>query len=383
MNVMLDLLRLRTYYTHRLGSAIILGLCVFFCSIVPFVFASETNTNAKADIFLKQLLGAEYRGMGGSFVGLTDGSDALGNNPAGISIDAGNRFSVHMVRFPRTIALLSKPNFDDNYEEYSQYEQRASGIETLNWAFPIGKFGTLGLSLSTAHEGPFRRVNHEGKALNNFPENNLAVGTSYGIKFIDNTFIGFDAKWLRSKITDESGVEHFGRGYAYNVGLIQRIGERFQFGVVVHSLSNGLSFVDASVPDSIRRSISAGCVYKHDFSNASLSLSFDIHPPFTDGIRTNIGTEVWYLSRFGVRIGYIRDIDNRYASVSLLESSTVEMEERPWKAEGICLGLGVRILSWTLDAAYTPQYTPTVETGERLHILQGASVYTFSIGQTF
>lgn len=380
---MLNLLRLRTFYTHPSGSLFLLVLSIFLYSVVPAVFASETRTPAKADIFLKQLLGAEYRGMGGSFVGLTDGADALGNNPAGISIDSGNRFSLHMVRFPRTIVLLSKPNFDDNYEDYSQYEQIASGIETLNWVFPTGNFGALGLSISTAHEGSFRRVNHEGKALNNFPENNLAVGTSYGIKFLDSTYIGFDAKWIRSKITDESGIEHFGRGYTYNIGLIQRIGERFQFGVVVHNLSNGLSFTEPTIPDRIQRSISAGCVYKHDFSNASLSIGFDIHPPFNDGIRTNIGTEVWYLTRFGVRIGYIRDTDRRNASVSLLESTTVEMEERTWKAEGICLGLGVRIANWTLNAAYTPQYTPTVETDERIQIVQGGSVYTFSIGQSF
>lgn len=380
---MLNLLRLRTFYTHPSGSLFLLVLCIILYSVVPFVFASETNTHAKADIFLKQLLGAEYRGMGGSFVGLTDGADALGNNPAGISMDSGNRFSLHMVRFPRTIALLSKPNFDDNYEDYSQYEQIASGIETLNWVFPTGNFGALGLSISTAHEGSFRRVNHEGKALNNFPENNLAVGTSYGIKFLDSTYIGFDAKWLRSKITDESGIEHFGRGYTYNIGLIQRIGERFQFGVVVHNLSNGLSFIEPTIPDRIQRSISAGCVYKHDFSDASLSIGFDIHPPFNDGIRANIGTEVWYLTRFGVRIGYIRDTDRRNASVSLLESTTVEMKERTWKTEGICLGLGVRIANWTLNAAYTPQYTPTVETDERIQIVQGGSVYTFSIGQSF
>ena len=60
-----------------------------------------------------------------------------------------------MTRFPRTIALLSKPNFNADYEDYSRYEQRASGIETLNWAFPMGKFGTMGVALSTAHEDPF------------------------------------------------------------------------------------------------------------------------------------------------------------------------------------------------------------------------------------
>ena len=74
------------------------------------------DTRASADGFLKQLLGAEHQGMGGSFVGLTRGANALGSNPAGIGTTEGNRFVIHATRFPRTIALLSKPNLNASYE---------------------------------------------------------------------------------------------------------------------------------------------------------------------------------------------------------------------------------------------------------------------------
>ena len=67
------------------------------------------------------------------------GAHALGSNPAGVSETTGNRFVIHATRFPRTIALLSKPNLNANYEDYSRYEQYSSGVETLNWAFPMGK----------------------------------------------------------------------------------------------------------------------------------------------------------------------------------------------------------------------------------------------------
>ena len=117
----------------------------------------------------------------GVLVGATRGANALGSNPAGISETAGNRFVIHAIRFPRSIALLSKPNLNANYEDYSRYEQHSSGVETLNWAFPVGKFGTLGLALALEQEGAFRRVDHVGKALNNFRENNLAIGLSYGL----------------------------------------------------------------------------------------------------------------------------------------------------------------------------------------------------------
>ena len=57
-------------------------VCYFF---VWSSVASAANTTATVDGFLKELIGAEYHGMGGSFAGVTRGADALGNNPAGIS----------------------------------------------------------------------------------------------------------------------------------------------------------------------------------------------------------------------------------------------------------------------------------------------------------
>ncbi len=374
-------------YTLNINSKYILSsFCIFYLILfcfIPTTVASDVRLTADADRFLKQLHGADHRGMGGSFVGATGGANALGNNPAGIIAADGDRFVIHMTRFPRTIALLSKPNFDADYEDYSRFEQRASGIETLNWAFPIGKYGTIGAALSLVHEGSFRRVNHEGKALNSFPENNLAFGIGYAINLFGGTTVGFDARWLRSKVTDSINKEHFGRGYAYNIGLIQQFGKSFHAGVVVRNLSNGLSFIDPFIPDKINRDVIAGFAYQLDYSNTMIRLGLDIHPPFSDGIRTNLGVEIWYNNRIGGRIGYLRDTDKRYDSVYLLEDADYMMEERTWKAEGLCVGIGVKFGNITLNAAYTPQFTPTVAEDERIHIVQGTSVYAFSIGQDF
>ena len=358
-------------------------LYLVFHFFVSNSVASMVDTKASADGFLKQLLGAEHHGMGGSFVGLTRGANALGSNPAGISTPEGNRFVIHATRFPRTIALLSKPNLSASYEDYSRYEQHAYGIETLNWAFPMGKFGTLGLGFAFAQEGAFRRVDSRGKALNSFPENNLAIGLSYGLNIFGGTVVGVDTKWLRSKVIDTDGNEDLGHGYAYNVGIIQQIGDAVQFGVVAQNLSNGLSFSDASIPDTMGRTIVTGIAYQRKISDVALRIGLDAHPPFQDGVRANIGVELWYQYWVGVRVGYLRDTQKRYTSVFLLQDGAFETEERLWKAEGPCFGLGVRFRSITLNAAYTPQFIPTVGVEERLHIVQGKGVYAFSIGQTF
>lgn len=358
-------------------------LTVVFSVLVWIGNVSAVDNTSDADRFLKQLMGAEHRGMGGSFVGANDGANALGNNPAGINTAKGDRFVIHMTRFPHSIALLSKQNYIENYEDYSRYEQTAYGIETLNWAFPTGKFGTFGLAFSLAHEGDFRRVNHQGIAINSFPENNLAIGFGYGLNFFKGTMVGFDAKWLRSKVSDITGTEHLGRGYAYNVGMIQQFGEAIQIGFVVRNLSNGLSFVDPTIPDKINREVIAGITYQRHISNVDLRLGLDFHPSFSDSIRTNLGAEIWYQDRIGGRIGYLRDIEERYASVYLLEDDALEMDERKWEAQGICLGIGIRTGNITLNAAYTPQFKPTVSDDERIHIVQGNAIYTFSVEQAF
>ena len=59
------------------------------------------------------------------------------------------------------------------------------------------------------------------------------------------------------------------------------------------------------------------------------------------------------------------------------------MEDRVWVMEGPCLGLGFRIGNFLINASRTPQFKPNVSDKERLHITQGTSVYTFSIGQNF
>ena len=364
---------------HHWFTYLICFLCLW-CGV-----ASAADTTAEADRFLKQLLSAEQHGMGGSFVGAARGANALGSNPAGISVAEGSRFAIHARRFPRTIATISRRDaFSDNvYNDDKQYEQRAAGIQTLNWAFPMGQVGTLGLGFAFAQEGPFRRVTHEGKALNSFPENNLALGLSYGVHLFGGTGIGFDAKWLRSKVADTAGNEHLGHGYAYNVGVIQQLGDAIQVGVVVRNLSNGLSFSEATIPRAVQRDVVAGIAYRRQISDVAFRIGLDAHPPFRDGIRTNLGAEVWYRERIGCSIGYLRDTEKRYASVLRLDTETFEAEERLWKAEGLCFGLGVRVGSLIVNAAYTPQFTPSAAENERVYIAQGKAIYTFSIGQVF
>ena len=76
-------LRLQVKYIHNWVLTVLCYLVVSFTIFSSSV--SAENTAAAADGFLKQLLGAEHYGMGGSFAGTTRGANAVSNNPAGIA----------------------------------------------------------------------------------------------------------------------------------------------------------------------------------------------------------------------------------------------------------------------------------------------------------
>ena len=99
--------------------------------------------------------------------------------------------------------------------------------------------GTIGFDLVFSHTGNFSRVNSEGKAINEFPENDLVIAFGYAKKIL-NTALGMDAKFIRSKALDQEGEKTFVRGFVYDIGIIQKAGD-LKIGAVLKNLSNGLS----------------------------------------------------------------------------------------------------------------------------------------------
>ena len=263
--------------------------------------------------------------MGGSFVASTAGPNALNSNPAGLSFVNNNRFVIHTIRFPRITAIVSRLNEAERYEDHSQYDLRASGIELLNYAIPIGHLGVIGFDFARRHDGRFSRVDHLGKATNNFPQSDLAFGIGYSTKLLGNLAIGIDVRWLRSKVQLIQNGDHVGHGYAYNLGLIQKIGEHLRVGSVVRNLSNGLSFSDSSVPNQIEQDVIFGGTYHHRYKDVDLRVGIDLNPPFKNGIRTNVGAEIWYGGRIGGRIGYLRHTQNQWNTIQIIQTETVEI----------------------------------------------------------
>ena len=338
---------------------------------------------ASTNMFLKRLASAKHLRMGDNFVSSISGINALNSNPAGLSFINSNRLVTNVSRFPRTVAIITKLNDVERYEDHSQYALRASGLEFINYSMPLGTAGGLGFDFAIGHEGRFSRVNNLGKATNSFPETDFAIGVSYAVKPFRGFAVGADARWLRSKVQDGEGNRHIGHGYAYNLGLIQQLGKHLRIGGMIRNLSNGLSFTDSSIPDRIHRDILLGGSYQFHYKDVDIQIGLDLNPPFEDGVRTNFGGTVWYRDFIGGRIGYLRHAEKRFGSIFSLETEQAGSEDRLWKTEGLTLGLGLQVSGIYINAAYTPQIRPTENDGEQIRVESGKSVYSFSIEQRF
>ena len=374
----------RTFYAIR-SCAITLITLLLLLEAGNLASAQAVNEDfrASADAFLKRLASTEPLRMESNFVSSISGTNALNSNPAGLSSINTNRFATHVSRFPRTVAIIAKLNDIERYEDHSQYALRASGIEFINYSKPLGKTGGIAFDFAVGHEGRFSRVNHLGKATNSFPETDFAIGVGYAVKLFGGLAVGADARWLRSKVQDAEGNRHIGHGYAYNLGLIQQLGEHLRIGGVIRNLSNGLSFTDNSIPDRIHRDVLLGGVYQFYRKNVALQVGLDLNPPFEDGVRANLGGTIWYRKFIGVRIGYLRHTEKRFGSILNLETEQIEFEDRIWKAEGLTLGLGLKVRGIYISAVYTPQMRPRENDREQIRIETGKSIYTFSIEQRF
>ena len=378
-----DFSRFTFYAIHDFAVVLIALLLLLGGENLASAQAINEDFHASTNTFLKQLASAKHLRIGDNFVSSISGVNALNSNPAGLSFIDSNRFVTNVSRFPRTIAVIAKLNDVERYEDHSQYALRASGLEFINYSMPLGAAGGFGFDFAVGHEGRFSRVNHLGKATNSFPETDFAIGISYAVKPFRGFAIGADARWLRSKVQDAENNRHIGHGYAYNLGLIQQLGEHLRIGGVIKNLSNGLSFTDNSIPDRIHRNILLGGSYQFHYKDVAIQVGLDLNPPFDDGVRTNFGGTVWYRDFIGGRIGYLRHTERRFGSILGLETGQMEFEDRLWKIEGLTLGLGLQISGIYISAAYTPQIRPTENDGERIRVETGRSVYAFSIGQRF
>jgi len=301
---------------------------IFACLLIQIIFcysyaySSEDIRNGYGAKFLQQLSSAEINGIGEGAVARSTGVRALNNNPAGLAFGGGNELLIGSYRSPDVSVTIMKENTDEIWEDYGKYEVEATEMAYINYAIPTGRIGKIGMSFAFNHGGRFIRVNEEGKAINSFPKDDILLGIGYGIGLGKGLAFGIDAKVLRSKLIVDEGTE-IGRTYAMNAGFMHQISNKVRIGMSLQNIGKDLSFKTPDVPSKLRRDFHLGALYNLlDSKKGKVSVSFDVNPPFQDGLRYSIGSELLYADCLAFRIGYMRDSQPYYDAFANLRDGS-------------------------------------------------------------
>ena len=343
-----------------------LSFVFLFFVISDVVFSQRIQVDnvpqSNANLFLRKLT-------------LLEASDYL--IPAGLNHKT--HLAYYSVRNPRLITtILARKNKTDYFSDKKIYHLSAERLDFVQLVSLI-KGNRLSLDFGFDRVGHFSRVNVEGKSVNAFPKTDMAFGLHYSKQF-DQVLIGGDARWIRSKLLLEQKGQ-IGHGYTYNLGAIYDFKRNFRMGLVLRNMSNGLSFADDSVPDQVERDILVLGLYSFRFQDFNCSLLVDVNPPFQNGVRAQVRSDINY-KMLTWQVGYRRYIDRRAYLFEIVESKELKVINRIWTIEGITLGGSVRLDSTVISISFEPQALPRVESGERVRVDRGGSVYMFSIRQS-
>ena len=334
--------------------------------IIDVVFSQQVQVNnspqSNASLFLRKLT-------------LIETSNYL----TPVSLNHKPHLVYYSVRNPRLIAtVLTRRNKTDYFSDDKIYYLPAERLDFVRLVSLI-RGNRLSLDFGFDHVGHFSRVNIEGKSVNAFPKTDMALGLHYSKQF-DRVLIGGDARWIRSKLLlDQKG--HIGHGYTYNLGAIYHSKRNFLMGVVLRNMSNGLSFADDAVPDRVERDILILGLYSFRFQDFNCSILVDVNPPFKDGIRAKVRSDISYKA-ITWQVGYRQHVDRRTYPFETVESNELQVSDRIWTIEGITLGGNVRLGATSISISFEPQARPLVQSDETIRIDRGGAVYMFSIRQS-
>lgn len=263
-----------------------------------------TKVGTSSAAFLGIDIGARAVAMGGSFVAMADDITAIYWNPAGLArLQKGELAVIHTEWFVDT-------NFD--------------------WgavSMPLGSFGTVGFNItSLTHADMQIRTIAEPEGTGEFfGARDLSLGLTYAINLTDRFSIGFNGKFVRSEIFNESA-----NAFAIDVGTLfvtqfngLRIGATItNFGPKMELSGRDLILLVDPAPDkfgsndrivselqtgsfdlplAFRAGIAMDLVNKE---NSRWTVALEAFNPSDNTESVNIGTEYVFGNFAAVRFGY-------------------------------------------------------------------------------
>lgn len=222
----------------RISSLLVFLLCI---SCLWYASAHAATLEPKA--------GTRSLGMA-AFTAVADDINAINWNPAGLSL-------LHKQEATATYAPIYGTD---------------SGIKQnhLAYAYPSGKWGTVGLDLTFLDYGDMDWRDNSGADLGSFSRNDYSIYASYGIRLIDALSLGISTGTTSVKM---NSIDDSGTGLGIDLGLLYTLAGRASFGLYMENIGG----VSASDREIARQKIRTGAALSIlDSEDMGLILAMDV-----------------------------------------------------------------------------------------------------------
>lgn len=215
-------------------------------------------------------------GIGESGAGLADNSAAIFWNPAGIAFQTGTELSITHSNWLPQFQL-------DLFYDYLTYRQY---IEDLS--------GSVTASITYMNFGEFIRTGPDSpEEIGRFRSFDAALTVGYATKLSEDWGLGFNARLIHSRLSDQPTAEEQGKGVAtsvsFDIGAMWRpaslvlpfidtdIGDKFSIGVNLSNLGPKIYYIDRDQADPIPTNFRLGFafnIFKDDYNSLIGTLDF-------------------------------------------------------------------------------------------------------------
>ncbi len=278
------------------------------------------GTESGAD-FLKIPIGARALAMGQAFTALTDESNALNWNVAGIAPRNPDSALGHF-SFSHQLLLLE------------------NSLDHASVSFPQGVSG-LGLSVTRLSYPSQDARDTDRNRTGSFGASDLSAGLAYAASY-GSVRVGTQVKYLQQSIANQNAS-----GFAMDFGVLSRTAlPRLNVGLSVRNLGPSMQFVSEQFH--LPLMLTTGGAYR---ISGPLLLAADLqHRPYDHQTSVSIGSEFSATGSFALRAGYITKI------VSAVSNSQKQETNRGviGGVAGMNVGFGLKFSSLVLDYAMSP-----------------------------
>jgi hypothetical protein len=269
-------------------------------SIMVIVVGRSSYAQGEAAVpFLLLAPDSRAGGIGESGAGLADNSAAIFWNPAGIAFQTGTELSITHSNWLPQFQL-------DLFYDYLTYRQYIEDIS-----------GSITASITYMNFGEFVRTGADSpEPLGTFRSFDAALTLGYATKIADDWGLGFNARLIHSRLSDQPTEQEQGTGVAtsvsFDIGMMWRpssldlpllgdIGDKFSIGFNLSNLGPKIYYIDQAQADPIPTNFRLGFgfnFFKDEYNSLIGTLDFSKllvsrHTEISNGDTTNVSDDFY------------------------------------------------------------------------------------------